>query len=148
MPQCQFLFFAVFVFQKSYIGNILIIGRNKSGSSYLPERKTESRGKTEPDQEAATPWLCHQVVWAPGPPPDIALSPINSLRRENPKGRNTFPRNILQAATVFVPRSGRSRSSSRHLAGDGNHHWRTSYLPKRKTESKGETEPDQEAAAP
>jgi hypothetical protein len=30
MPQCQFLFSAVFVFQKSYTGNILGIGRNKS----------------------------------------------------------------------------------------------------------------------
>jgi hypothetical protein len=55
MPQCQFLFSAVFVFQKSYTGNILGIGRNKSQSSYLPERKTETRGETEPDQEAAAP---------------------------------------------------------------------------------------------
>jgi hypothetical protein len=37
MPQCQFLFSAVFVFQKSYIGNILRIGQNKSQSSYLPD---------------------------------------------------------------------------------------------------------------
>jgi hypothetical protein len=43
MPQCQFLFFAVFVFQKSYTGNILGIGRNKIQSSYLPDTKTESR---------------------------------------------------------------------------------------------------------
>jgi hypothetical protein len=28
----------------------------------------------------ATPWPRHQVVWAPGPPADIALPPINSLR--------------------------------------------------------------------
>jgi hypothetical protein len=38
-----------------------------------------------------TPWPRHQVVWAPGPPSDIALSPINSLRRENPMGLITFP---------------------------------------------------------
>jgi hypothetical protein len=31
----------------------------------------------------ATPWPHHQVVWPPGPPPDIALSPIYSLRQEN-----------------------------------------------------------------
>jgi hypothetical protein len=53
MPQCQFLLSAVFVFQKSYTGNILGIGRNKSRSSYLPEKKTESRGEIEPNQEAA-----------------------------------------------------------------------------------------------
>jgi hypothetical protein len=55
MSQCQFLFAAVFVFQKIYIGNILGIGRNKSQSSYLPDTKTESKGETERGQEAATP---------------------------------------------------------------------------------------------
>jgi hypothetical protein len=55
MPQCQFLFSAVFVFQKSYTGNILEIGQNKFRSSYLLERKTESRGEMELDQEAAAP---------------------------------------------------------------------------------------------
>jgi hypothetical protein len=56
MPQCQFLFSVVFVFQKSYTGNILRIGRNKSRSSYLPDKKTESKGETEKGQEAATSW--------------------------------------------------------------------------------------------
>jgi hypothetical protein len=55
MPQCQFLFSAVFVFQKSYTGNILVIGRNESQSSYLLDTKTESKGETEEDQEPATP---------------------------------------------------------------------------------------------
>jgi hypothetical protein len=49
------LFFAVFVFQKSYTGNILGIGQNESRSSYLPNTKTESRGETETDQGAAAP---------------------------------------------------------------------------------------------
>jgi hypothetical protein len=30
----------------------------------------------------ATPWLCHQVVWAPRPPSDIAPPPINLLHQE------------------------------------------------------------------
>jgi hypothetical protein len=55
MPQCQFLFSAVFVFQKSYIRNILGIGRNKSRSSYLPDTNTEFKGETETSQDAATP---------------------------------------------------------------------------------------------
>jgi hypothetical protein len=55
MPQCQFLFSVVFVFQKSYIGNILGIGRNKSRSSYFADTKTESKREMEEDQEVATP---------------------------------------------------------------------------------------------
>jgi hypothetical protein len=55
MPHYQFLFSAVFVFQKSYRGNILEIGRNKSQSSYLPDTKMESKGETERGQEAAAP---------------------------------------------------------------------------------------------
>ena len=35
MPQCQFLFSAVFVFQKSYKGNILRIGQFEDRSSYF-----------------------------------------------------------------------------------------------------------------
>jgi hypothetical protein len=58
MPQCQFLFSAVFVFQKSYTRHILGIGRNESQSSYLPDMKTESKGETESSQEAAAPWGC------------------------------------------------------------------------------------------
>jgi hypothetical protein len=56
MPHCQFLFSAVFVFQKTYTGHILEIGRNESQSSYLPDTKTESKVETEESQEAAAPW--------------------------------------------------------------------------------------------
>jgi hypothetical protein len=102
MPQCQFLFSAIFVFQKSYTGNILGIGRNESQSSYLPDTKTESKGETESSQEAHAPyggaghpWSRHQVVWASQAPSDIALSPINSLHRENPKRPKIYPRKVL-----------------------------------------------------
>jgi hypothetical protein len=76
------------------------------------ERRRGVRGQPHHRVARATPWSRHQVVWAPGPPPDIALPPINSLRRENPKETNTFPQNILQAAAVVVLRLGGSRSSS------------------------------------
>jgi hypothetical protein len=55
MPQCQFLFFAIFVFQKSYTGNILGIGQNAAQSPYFSDTKTESKGETEKSWEAATP---------------------------------------------------------------------------------------------
>jgi hypothetical protein len=62
MPQCQFLFSVVFLFQIFTKGNILIIGQNKSQSSYFSDTKTESKGETEKSREAATP--CHGA----GPP--------------------------------------------------------------------------------
>jgi hypothetical protein len=55
MPQCQFLFSAVFLFQVFTQGNILRIGRNKSQSSYFADTKMESKGDTETSQEPATP---------------------------------------------------------------------------------------------
>jgi hypothetical protein len=54
------------------------------------ERRSRTRRRPHHRVARATPWPRHQVVWAPGPPSDIALPPINSLRRENPKGPNTF----------------------------------------------------------
>jgi hypothetical protein len=103
--------------------------------NYLTRRrspkKSRRRTKGQPHQVVAwaTPWPRHQVVWPHGLPPDITLPPIYSLHRENPRGPNTFPENILQAATVVDARSGGSRSSSRHPAGEGNHHQRPSSSP-------------------
>jgi hypothetical protein len=37
------MFSAIFVFQKSYIGNILGIGRNKFGNSYFTRTKDEDQ---------------------------------------------------------------------------------------------------------
>jgi hypothetical protein len=55
MPQCQFPISTVFVFQKSYMRNILGIGRNKSQSSYFSRSVTESKLETEGSQRAAAP---------------------------------------------------------------------------------------------
>jgi hypothetical protein len=38
-----------------------------------------------------TPWPRQALVWAPWPPSDIALSPINSFHQKNPKGPNIYP---------------------------------------------------------
>jgi hypothetical protein len=113
------LFSAVFVFQKSYTGNILGIGWNKSQTSIFTEAswrpKMRRRGATDqahPRVARPAPGPRHQGVRPAGPPPDAALSPIYSPWREKPKRRITFPRNILQAAAVVDARSGGSRSSS------------------------------------
>jgi hypothetical protein len=103
--------------------------------NYLTWRRSpkESRRRTkgQPHQVVgrAPPRPRHQVVFPNGPPPDIALLPIYSLCRENPKGPNTFPKNILQAVAIIDPRLGGSRSSSRHPTGEGNHHRRPSSSP-------------------
>jgi hypothetical protein len=93
------------------------------------QRQREARGRTHHAMVRATPRPRQAMVWAPGPPPDIALPPIYSPRQENPKGPNSFPENILQAAAVVDTRSGGSRSSSRHPAGEGNHHRRPPSSP-------------------
>jgi hypothetical protein len=130
------LFSAVFVFQKSYTGNILRIRRNKSRSSYFSRHETEAKAETkggsrQPHHRVArpTPGPCHQVVWPPGPPPDAALPPIYYPRRENLKPSINFPQNILQPTAVVDAISGGSRSSCRHPAGQGNHYWRPSSSP-------------------
>jgi hypothetical protein len=90
-----------------------------------------ARGQPHHRVARATPWPRHQVVRPPGPPPDIALPPIYSLRRENPKPDQLSTKRSV-ATVVVDPRLGGSRSSSRHPAGEGNHHRRPSsspYLP-------------------
>jgi hypothetical protein len=49
----SFLFSAVFVFQKSYTGNILRIGRNKFGNSDFSQTKDEDQTGAEEGPEAA-----------------------------------------------------------------------------------------------
>jgi hypothetical protein len=50
------LFSAVFVFQKSYIGNILGIGQNKSQTSYFYRSFAETEDKTEGGQGPGLPY--------------------------------------------------------------------------------------------
>jgi hypothetical protein len=92
-------------------------------------RRRGARGQPHHKGAQPSPWPHPPMVSPPGPPPDDAPSPIKTPRREKPKGRIAFPRNILQAATIVESRSGRSRSSSRHPAGEGNPCWRPSTPP-------------------
>jgi hypothetical protein len=130
------LFSAVFVFQKSYTRNILELDKTKAEVPIFSDKrqspKQRQRGASrQPHHRVARPssWLRHQVVRPPGPPPDAALPPIYSSRRENPKGPINFSENILQATAAVDARSGGSRSSSRHPAGSGNHHRRPPSSP-------------------
>jgi hypothetical protein len=93
------------------------------------QRQRGARGRPQPHgagHPLATPG--HGVgPWSTSP--DIALLPIYSPQRENPKDPINFPENILQAASIVDARSGGSRSSSWHPAGEGNHHQRPSSSP-------------------
>jgi hypothetical protein len=63
------LFFAIFVFQKSYTRNILGIGRNKFLKSYFPRKLPEiRRGDGEGPQATLTPGQCGP---APGHAPYV-----------------------------------------------------------------------------
>jgi hypothetical protein len=90
------LFSAIFVFQKSYTGNILRIRRNKIRTSYFYRSFTKTKDEMEggqPHHQGAqpSPWPCPPVVRPPGLPPDAAPSPIKSPRWEKPRGRIAFP---------------------------------------------------------
>jgi hypothetical protein len=88
-----------------------------------------ARSQPHPRVARPTPGPRHQGLRPASPPPDAAQSPINSPRWEKPGGHIAFPQNILQAAAVVVARSGGSRSSSRHPAGEGNPYRRPSPPP-------------------
>jgi hypothetical protein len=83
-------------------------------------RRRRARGQPHPRAAQPSPGPRHQGVRPPGPPPDAALPPIYSPRREKPKGPINSPRNLLQAAAVIDTRLGGSRSSSWHPTGEGN----------------------------
>jgi hypothetical protein len=96
------LFSAIFVFQKSYTGNVLRIGRNQSQSSRISPKLLENRrgdgvGPRGPHTNRAAwpgPWSRPLRVRAPRSTPDDAPSPIKTPRREKPKDPITFPEYI------------------------------------------------------
>src|SRR3954452_563117 len=92
MPQSQFLFSAVFVFQKSCTGNILGIVWDKLPVPYNHITKTvpedDLRGAARwPDPTSARPGPGPRLggVWAHLGAPDSTSSPIYSSFRENPR---------------------------------------------------------------
>jgi hypothetical protein len=137
MPQCQFPIFCCFCvlekLHKKYSRNWTKQKPNLlffSEASRRPKmRQRGARGQAHHRGAWPSPWLRHLMVRPGGPPPDVALSPIKSPQREKPKGQIAFPRNIQQAVVVIEARSGGSRSSSRHPAGEGNPYRRPSTPP-------------------
>jgi hypothetical protein len=123
----SFLFLLFLCFRKATQEIFLELDETKAEvPKYLTRRRSPKmrqrgpRGSPHPRVVRPWPWPRHEGVNRPGPPPDDALSPISSPRREKPRGQISFPWNMLQATAAAVARLGGSRSSSRHPAGEGN----------------------------
>jgi hypothetical protein len=122
MPQCQFPVFYCFCvsekLHKKYSQNWM---KQKPNLLFLLKmRRRGARGQAHHMVARPSPWPRHHMVWPASPPSDAAISPIQSPRREKPKGHIAFPQNILQDAVIIEARLGGSRSSSRHPAREGN----------------------------
>jgi hypothetical protein len=59
---------------------------------------------------------------------DVTPSPIKTPNGKNLSTQSLF-QNTSRSVAAIDPRSGGSRSSSRHPAGEGNHHRRSSSSP-------------------
>ena len=123
--------FCCFWFQKSYIGNILGIGRNKFRSSYFHETKTVSEGESKRSHRAASPALGAGPGLATprgGVGPPGLHRPRPSAYLFSVMGKPWIPEHNSTkssvAAVIANPTSVGFRSSSRHPAGEGNHHRR------------------------
>jgi hypothetical protein len=76
-------------------------------------RRREARGQPHPRVARPRPWPHHQGVRPSGPPPDAALPPIYSPRREKPKPRSIF----LKTYCKPPPSSTRDREGPEALPG-------------------------------
>jgi hypothetical protein len=99
----SFLFSAIFVFQKSYTGNILRIGRNQSQSPRILLKLLENRrgvrvgtrGGHTPGRRGLAPGRAPLCVRPSRSTSDDAPSPIKTPRREKPKYPISFPEHIM-----------------------------------------------------
>jgi hypothetical protein len=134
MPQCQFPVFCCFcVSEKLHMKYSLKWTKQKPNiqifneASRKPKRRwSRARGWSHHQGARPRAWPRRPMVSPTWSTSDAAPSPIKTSRRENPKRSNQFSRNTSRSATVIDSRSGGSRSSSRHPAGERNRHRRSS----------------------
>jgi hypothetical protein len=114
------LFYTVFVFQKSYTGNILGIGQNKSQTSqYLTKLPEDRRGDGEgPGASLTTRGHspapgCAALWWGPpGPPLTLPLA-----YKDPPTGKPKHPINFPETHRDLPPSSTRDREGPEALPG-------------------------------
>ena len=120
MPQCQFLFSAVFGFRKVVLEIFSELDETKAKVPIFLTRtrspKERRRGAVgRPHHLVARSHLLprRHVVRTPRASTDVAPSPINCLPRENPKYPSEFPRKV----PVPPPPSTLTREGSEALPG-------------------------------
>jgi hypothetical protein len=127
LTRCKFPIFCYFcILEKLHRKYSRNWTKQKPNLLFLPAsrrpkmRQRGARSQAHHGGARPSPWPHHPMVKPGGPPPDVALLTIKFSRQEKPMGWISFPRNILQAAAVVIARSGGSRSSSWHPAGEEN----------------------------
>jgi hypothetical protein len=120
------LFSAVFVFQKSYTGNILRVGRNEARTSYFSRTQDEDRRRAGggPGTHHTRGWrtlLGRARGWcgAPGRPLTPSLRLYKAFRRQNLRSFGIFPRKVPQCRRRRRPISGDRSLCSGTLPGWG-----------------------------
>jgi hypothetical protein len=117
MPQCQFPVFCCFcVSEKLHRKYSRNWTKQKPNLLFLPKLREDRRwegGGPHPRVAWPRPWPRHQGVRPPGPPPDAALPPIYSPRREIPKARSIF----LETYCKSPPSSTRDQEAPEALPG-------------------------------
>ena len=120
MPQCQFLFSAVYGFRKAVLEIFSELDETKSqGPIFLSRtRSPKERRRGAPRRPhhvvARVPPLARRhMVRSPQASTDIAPSPINCLSRENPKPPSLHPRKVPEPP----PPSTLTREGSKALPG-------------------------------
>jgi hypothetical protein len=126
MPQCQFLFSAVFGFRKAVLRIFSELHQTKGHVPIFPapSRSPKERRRRAPRWPNHTParwapWPRRPMVWAPRASTDIALSPIYSFRCENPKEIDHIPEELPERRRHRNLVSGVRSSCSGTLPGRG-----------------------------
>jgi hypothetical protein len=133
MPQCQFYVFCCFCVSEKLHGKYsqnwtkqkMNVQKFTEASRSSKRRRRGATGRPHHQGARPSPWPGRPMVRATRPTSGAAPSPIKTPRREKPNP-DQFSRNTSRSAAVIDPRSGGSRSSSRHPAGEGNLHRRSS----------------------
>jgi hypothetical protein len=107
MPQCQFLFSAIFLFQVLPKEIFSELDETKAEVPILLTQRQSPKGRRRrvgrrPHHRVAQShlWSRHHMVWAPRVPSDIALLPINCLHTKTLNSPASIHENFRSAAAI------------------------------------------------
>ena len=127
MPQCQFLFSAVFGSRKAVRAIFSEFDETKAKPPIFPRDTRSQKGKPGGGPRPPNhllgrlgPQARREVRREPRTSTDIAPSPIYCLRRENPKKTKPYSTKSSVAPPPSTSSFGGQKSLFRHAAGTGN----------------------------